>query len=78
MTAIALDLFSAALALPEPDRLELASRLIASVDGEAEAGWDEAWLAELDQREQAVAEGGDPGSSWADVKGRILGRLSAR
>lgn len=75
MTAIALDLFSAALGLPEPDRLELASKLIASVDGEADPNWDEAWLAELDRREQAVAAGGDPGSPWSDVKARILGRL---
>lgn len=78
MTAIALDLFSAALTLPEPERLELASRLIESVDGEAEAGWDEAWLAELDRREEAAAAGGDPGSSWADVKARVLGRLGSK
>jgi putative addiction module component (TIGR02574 family) len=78
MTAIALDLFSAALSLPEGDRLELASRLIASVDGEADPQWDEAWLTELDRREQAVAEGGDPGSSWTEVKARLLGRLGSR
>ena len=78
MTASELDLFSAALSLPEPERLELASKLIASVDGEADPDWDEAWLAELDRREQAVAAGGDPGSPWSDVKARILGRLGAR
>lgn len=78
MTAVALHLFSAALALPEGERLQLASELIASVDGEADAGWDDAWLAELDRREQAVRDGGNPGSSWSEAKARILDRLAPR
>ncbi|MEZ4302874.1 MAG: addiction module protein [Polyangiaceae bacterium] len=79
MTAIALDLFSAALALPDADRIELASRLLASVEGNTvDSDWDDAWLAELDQREQRAAADGDAGSSWADVKARVLSRLAAR
>ena len=35
------------LALPEDERLELASEIIASVDGPRDADWDAAWLAEL-------------------------------
>lgn len=75
MAVITLDLFSAALGLPEPDRLELASKLIASVDGDADPNWGESWLTELDRREEAVAAGGDPGSSWAEVKARLAARL---
>jgi putative addiction module component (TIGR02574 family) len=78
MAVLAVDLLSAALGLSEPDRLDLASKLIASVDGEADPGWDEAWLAELDRREAAAAAGGDPGSNWADAKARILGRLGSK
>lgn len=78
MTSIALDLYSAALGLPESDRLQLASELIASVDGKADSGWDHAWLAELDRREQAVRDGGNPGSSWSEARARIAQRLVPR
>lgn len=78
MTAIAIDLLSAALALPEGERLELASRLIASVDGKAEPGWDDAWLAELDRREAESAGGPDAGTPWSEAKARILARLPAK
>ncbi|MEZ4296854.1 MAG: hypothetical protein R3B70_17950 [Polyangiaceae bacterium] len=78
MTAIALDLFSAALALPDADRIELASRLLASVEGNTvDSDWDDACRG-LDQREQRAAADGDAGSSWADVKARVLSRLAAR
>lgn len=41
------------LALPEDERLEIASEIIASVDGPADADWDAAWLAELERRTKA-------------------------
>ena len=78
MTSIALDLYSAALGLSESERLQLASELIASVDGEADSGWDGAWLAELDRREQAVRDGGNPGSTWSEARDRIAQRLGSR
>jgi len=64
-----------ALALSENERLELASDLIASVDGPADAGWDAAWLAELDERVEIAREAGHTGADWVDVRARILGRL---
>ncbi len=36
------------LALPEDERLKLASEINASVDGPRDAGWEAAWLGELD------------------------------
>jgi putative addiction module component (TIGR02574 family) len=69
------DIFSAALALPEAERLELASHLIASVDAPGEPDWEEAWVDEIDRREQNAR---DPGAPWSDVRGRVLERLTGR
>jgi putative addiction module component (TIGR02574 family) len=63
------------LALPEDERLELASDIIASVDGPRDADWDAAWLAELDRRTKAAEDRGESGSDWTDVRARILKRL---
>jgi hypothetical protein len=70
------DIFSAALQLPEAERLELASHLIASVEGPADPNWEEAWIDEIGDREQSSAR--EPGAVWADVRGRVLDRLTRR
>ena len=70
------DLYDAALGLPESERLDLASRLLSSVAGPIEDGWDAAWLAELDRREEAALRGG-AGSPWAEVSVRVRARLAA-
>ena len=61
--------------LPENERLELASEIIARVDGPRDADWDAAWLAELDRRTEADKERGGSGADWSDVRARILNRL---
>jgi putative addiction module component (TIGR02574 family) len=72
------DLFAAALALPEDERLHLATELIASVEDPHEAEWESSWLEELERREQAVRAGGAGGSDWSEVRDRIVARLGAR
>jgi putative addiction module component (TIGR02574 family) len=64
-----------ALALPERERLQLASELIASVDGEPEDGWQEAWQAEVDRRLDAAEKRGTPAPEWAEVRARVLSQL---
>ena len=76
MTDGAKDILARALGLPEGERLELATELIASVDGPADADWDALWLAELDGRMEAERKQGSPSSDWADARRRILDRLS--
>lgn len=71
-------LLDEALALSEDERLALASELIASVDGPPDAGWDEAWQAELLRREQAAAARAEPAPEWSIVRARILAKLAAR
>lgn len=63
-----------AMALPEEDRLELASELIASVDGPPDADWEAAWTAEIDRRIAAADRNGARASDWTEVRARILSR----
>lgn len=72
------DLLAEAVALPEPERLRLASDLIASVDGPPDADWEAAWLAELDRRVEAARRRGTPAPEWSEVRARILNRLPRR
>jgi len=75
MTDAARKLLRDVLALPEDERLELASEIIASVDGPHDADWEAVWLAELDRRTAAAKQRGESGADWTDVRARILERL---
>ena len=75
MTEAARKILEEVLALSEDERLELASEILASVDGPHEADWEEAWLAELDRRSEAAEARGEKGSDWSEARARILARL---
>ena len=75
MSDAARKLLQEVLALREDERLELASEIIASIDGPRDAGWEAAWLQELDRRGDAAKSRGESGSDWIDVRSRILKRL---
>ncbi|MBI2900284.1 MAG: addiction module protein [Planctomycetes bacterium] len=76
MTADAKKILAKALALSDKERLELATELIASVDGPPDGDWDALWLAELDRRVQRAREIGQGGGDWTTVRARILARLT--
>jgi hypothetical protein len=76
MSEAARKLLDEALTLPEEERLELASELLASVDGPPDSDWEQAWLAELDRR-TAVGRTEAP-ADWSDARARILQRLARR
>ncbi|MEK7270212.1 MAG: addiction module protein [Planctomycetota bacterium] len=78
MSKTAKALLSEALTLPESDRFALVSGILASVDGPPDADWEKAWLNELDRRVHAAERREIRGADWADVRSRILARLSAR
>lgn len=78
MTTVARKLLSEALALPEDERLELASAIVASVHGPLDDGWDDAWLVELERRDQTATDAVPPASDWADARSRSLSRLGPR
>jgi putative addiction module component (TIGR02574 family) len=75
VTSSARKILNDVLALSEEERLELASEIIASVDGPRDADWESTWLAELDARVEAAKGRGRVGEEWTDVRARILGRL---
>lgn len=75
MTRAARKLFEDVLALPEDERLELASEIIASLDGEPDEGWDAAWMAEADRRADAARQRGESGTEWTLVRDRVLKQL---
>lgn len=67
-----------ALELSEAERLELASELIASVDGPPDADWDREWAQELRRRVTAANDRDESGSEWSAVRARVLDRLARK
>jgi len=58
------------LRLPEHERAEIATRLLESLDSEAQQV-DQAWVAEIERRCAAVDAGTLTTSDWKDVRARI-------
>jgi putative addiction module component (TIGR02574 family) len=59
------------LSLPENDRAEMATRILESLDPEAQRDVDEAWAVEIERRCAAVDAGTLATSDWKDVRARI-------
>ena len=68
-------LIEQALALPEDERLEIATLLLASVEDAVDAEWECHWLEELERRRQAAEKDPSSISEWAAARARILTRL---
>ena len=73
MASVLNQVSEAALRLPEEERLELASRLVDSVEGPAEPGWERAWADELEQRRRGDWQ---DASDWAEVRAAALRSLA--
>lgn len=71
MTRTAQKLLTGALALPENERVKLASELLASVPQSPDPDWDSAWLAELDRRVKDVESGKVKLASWETTRRRL-------
>jgi putative addiction module component (TIGR02574 family) len=74
MTPDAQELLTKALSLPDDQRAELASNLLASLDTTLDADVDAAWQQEIARRHQEVESGKVQTVAWAEVerKGRAL------
>ena len=70
MKRTAKKVLSAALKLPEPERVELVEGLLADLDGSDE-GVDAAWAAEIDRRTREIDEGKVKPVSLATVRRRV-------
>jgi putative addiction module component (TIGR02574 family) len=69
---------SEVLALPVEERAELAHALLESLHEDADPDAEAAWVAELDRRAQAVADGTAKLVDWDEARERIAARLKAR
>ena len=72
MTANADQLTAAALALPEDDRLELADRLMESLDGPPDEDYDRYWAEEIARRLADVRAGTAVTVPWEEARKRIF------
>ena len=61
-------IFAAALALPEAERLRLAEQLLDTLPPEAEDLSDEEFFAELERRRAEVEQGGVKPIPWSQVR----------
>jgi putative addiction module component (TIGR02574 family) len=67
-----------ALKLDASERAELASELLASLDGEADEDAEVAWAAEIEERAARARSGEDPGKPWPEVRERLERDLKRR
>jgi putative addiction module component (TIGR02574 family) len=70
-------LLEAALALTPEERADLAHDLLSSLDDSLDADRDVTWLAEIQRRAEAVADGSATPVDWSEARARILDRLRA-
>jgi len=71
VTKSAEQLLDEVLRLPDPERAEIAARLIESLEREVDADVDAAWAAEIERRCAALDAGQAVTSDWNDVRRRI-------
>jgi putative addiction module component (TIGR02574 family) len=67
-----------AMRLSEDERLDVATELLASLEGPEDGVDDDAWLAEVRRRAERVERGESQSVSWDEAKRQVLGRLQAR
>ncbi len=65
------ELFEEALLLEQQDRVELAKRLIDSLDPTTEQDVEEAWLLEIDRRAAEVDSSATETIPWETVRARL-------
>jgi len=78
MTTPTESVLAEALRLDATARPAIASALLASLDGPADPGAEQAWAAEIERRVKALEAGTEPLESWNDVKRRIASQVLGR
>ena len=67
-----------ALRLDVQARAEIASELLASLEGPPDPGAEQAWAAEIERRVKALEAGTEPLETWNDIKRRIASQVLRR
>lgn len=78
MTKGAEALLADALRLDLKTRADLATELLASLDGPADPNADAAWAEEIERRVAALEAGTEPLESWDEAKRRIAREILGR
>jgi putative addiction module component (TIGR02574 family) len=78
MKRAAANVLREALSLPETDRAEIAGALLESLEPPPDADIEEAWRLEVAERMAALDNGRVEPILWAEVRDRLLARLSER
>jgi putative addiction module component (TIGR02574 family) len=78
MKTAARSILKDALRLPEPEQVELATELLAHLEGASEAEVDAAWAAEVDRRTRDIDRGLVKPISWSAVKRAAVRRSRAK
>ena len=71
MNKVAEEILTDRDAAPIIDRAEIASALLASLDGESDDGVEAAWAAEIERRIERIKSGAAKGQPWAEVRKRL-------
>ena len=71
MSERARKLLQDAMELPLPERAELATDLLASLDGEAAEAAEAAWVAEIERRARAAIADPDDDVAWETVRAEL-------
>lgn len=67
-----------AMALPPDGRAALAHELLASLDADRDASFDEAWAAEITERAERFRAGDSEGIAWEDAKAGLVERFGPK
>lgn len=71
MSKVANDILTTAMQLSINERAEIASALLASLDGEPDDAVEAAWAAEIERRIERINSGTAKGRRWAEVRKRL-------
>jgi len=71
MSKVADDILTIAMQLSITERAEIASALLASLDGETDDAVEAAWAAEIERRIERIKSGAAKGRPWAEVRKRL-------
>jgi hypothetical protein len=77
-TALAKRVLTDALTLSEDERLDVATELLASLEGPDDGRDDAVWLADVRSRAERVERGESQSVTWDEAKRQVLERLQPR
>lgn len=78
MRTAAKNVLNAALRLPEPDQVELATELLVHLEGDVDEDVDAAWAAEIERRTREIDQGLVKPIPWSAVRRAAARRTRAK